>query len=288
MNPLRIIPRLDIKGPNLVKGIQMEGLRVLGDPYFYATKYYQENADELIYIDTVASLYGRNNLTEFVSHTANDIYIPLCVGGGIRKLDDIYKLLRAGADKVAINTEALKNPTLIQEASREFGSQCIVISIQAKKMGNEYISFMENGREPSNKKVLDWCREAADLGAGELLITSVDNEGTGKGMDIALLQSITEKITIPVIASGGIGSLTHVIDAVTQANIDGIAIASMLHYNALEDFVQKNAMQDYTEGDLSFLKKSYENNKFGRKNIDSVSLSILKEFCTKMNIECRQ
>lgn len=287
MNPLRIIPRLDIKGPNLVKGIQMEGLRVLGDPYFYATKYYNENADELIYIDTVASLYGRNNLTDFVSHTAKNIFIPLCVGGGIRNLDDIYKLLRAGADKVAINTEALKNPNLIQEASSEFGSQCIVVSIQAKKMGNDYISFMENGREPSQKKVLDWCIEASERGAGELLITSVDNEGTGKGLDIPLLQSITDKITIPIIASGGVGSISHVINASKQVNIDGIAIASMFHYNALEDLIQNNIMQSYSEGDLSFLKKSYESNKFGRKNIDSVSISMLKEFCIKMNIECR-
>lgn len=287
MKPLRIIPKLDIKGPNLVKGIRMEGLRVLGDPYYFATKYYNENADELIYIDTVASLYGRNSLTDFVSHTANDIFIPLCVGGGIRNLDDIYKLLRAGADKVAINTEALKNPNLIREASKEFGSQCIVISVQAKKMGNDYISFMENGREPSEKKVADWCQEAADLGAGELLVTSIDNEGTGEGLDIHLLQTIAEKIEIPLIASGGIGSIADVTNAYKQVNIDAVAIASMFHYHALQDLIECNVHKDYTEGDLSFLKKSHANNQIGKKNIDPASIPMLKEFCSAMNIECR-
>jgi len=265
----------------------MEGLRVLGDPYMYATKYYHENADELIYIDTVASLYGRNNLTEFVSHTANDIFIPLCVGGGIRNLDDIYKLLRAGADKVAINTEALKNPSLIEEASKEFGSQCIVVSIQTKKVANGHLCYMDNGREPSKRDVLEWVKYVEDLGAGELLITSIDNEGSGKGLDIDLLKKITNLVSIPIIASGGVGSKEDVVEAVKETSIDAVAIASTFHYHALKDIIEHSATKDYVEGDLSFLKKSYKSSQFGRKNISEISIFDLKKYCIDMNIECR-
>ena len=175
MNNIRIIPRLDVKGPNLVKGVHLEGLRVLGKPEEFASKYYLEGADELIYIDVVASLYGRKNLLEIVERAAQQIFIPLTAGGGIRTFDDIKNLLRAGADKVAINTAGIRNPRFIKEAAQSFGSQCIVVSIEAKSRENgRYEAFTDNGREKTGKDVFEWAKEAVDLGAGEILVTSID------------------------------------------------------------------------------------------------------------------
>jgi len=175
MRSFRIIPRLDIKGPNLVKGIHLEGLRVLGKPEDFAFQYYLDGADELLYMDVVASLYGRNNLLEIVRATAEKIFIPLTVGGGIRSIEDIRNLLRAGADKVAINTAAINNPDLIKEAAKTFGSQCIVVSIEAKKKeGGAYEAYTDNGREMTGVEVLSWAKRAVDLGAGEILVTSID------------------------------------------------------------------------------------------------------------------
>jgi cyclase len=225
----RVIARLDIKGPNLVKGVQFEGLRVMGDPAEHALRYYRDGADELLYIDIVASLYERNSLIDVVSRTATEIFVPLTVGGGVRKLEDITELLRAGADKVAINTAAVRRPELITEASRTFGAQCIVVSIEAKRRkGGGWEAFTDNGRERTGLDAVDWAERAVDLGAGELLVTSVDMDGTRRGFDLDLVASIGPRVGVPVIAGGGAGSVADVVSA-AQAGADAIAVASLLH-----------------------------------------------------------
>lgn len=231
MRKVRLIARLDIKGPNLIKGVHLEGLRVIGSPAEFAHKYYHQGADELIYIDTVASLYGRNHLGDIVEDSVKDIFIPLTVGGGIRSVEDASSLLRSGADKVAINTAAVKNPKLISEISRKFGSQCMVVSIQAKQISeNKWEVFTDNGREKTGIDVLQWAKEAVELGAGEILLTSIDKEGTRKGFDIQLVQSVTNIISVPVIASGGMGIPEHMVDVIYEAEADAIAMADILHY----------------------------------------------------------
>ena len=229
---VRLIARLDIKGPNLIKGVHLEGLRVLGDPQEYASKYYAQGADELIYIDIVASLYGRSKLPEIVSRTVENIFIPLTVGGGIRNIDDVKELLRAGADKVAINTAAVQRPELISEISRRFGSQCMVLSIEAKKQSDGlWEVYTDSGREKTGIDVVDWAEEGVAKGAGEILLTSIDAEGTRKGFDCELIQRVTQAVNIPVIASGGMGNAEHLRDAVQLGGADAIAMADILHYD---------------------------------------------------------
>ena len=229
---IRLIARLDIKGPNLIKGIHLEGLRVLGNPQEYASKYYLQGADELIYIDIVASLYGRSKLPEIISRTVEHIFVPLTVGGGIRNIDDVKELLRAGADKVAINTAAVTRPELISEVSRRFGSQCMVLSIEAKKQSDDFWEvYTDSGREKTGLDVVDWAIEGVTKGAGEILLTSIDAEGTRKGFDIELIQKVTQAVNIPVIASGGMGCVEHLRDAVQQGGADAIAMADILHYD---------------------------------------------------------
>lgn len=241
----RVIARLDIKAPNLIKGIHLEGLRKLGDPNAFARRYYEMGVDELLYMDIVASLYERNSLTEVVQYTAQNIFIPFTVGGGLRSIEDIESVLRAGADKVAINTAATRRPPLIREAARRFGSQCVVLSIEAKKRanGNGWEAYTDNGREHTGRDAVDWAREAVDLGAGEILLTSVDQEGTRKGMDNDLIQAVGDAVNVPVIASGGAGDPSHIVAAVRQG-ADAVAIADMLHYQraSLQEIHQ--AMRD--------------------------------------------
>ena len=242
---MRLIARLDIKGPNLIKGIHLEGLRVIGDPQIFAQKYYEAGADELIYIDTVASLYGRNNLTEIVKRAAKNVFIPMTVGGGVRSVDDVRSLLRAGADKVAINTAAVARPELITEVSKKFGSQCMVLSIEAKKIAaGKWEAFTDNGREHTHLDVLEWAKRGEQLGAGEILLTSVDQEGTKKGFDLELIKEISEAVSIPVIASGGMGNMQHLIDAVKVAKADAVAMADILHYNRMSlSEIRKQALE---------------------------------------------
>ena len=231
MSNVRIIARLDIKGPNLIKGVHLEGLRVVGDPQEYARRYYEEGADELLYMDVVASLYGRNNLTEIVKRAAQDIFVPMTVGGGVRSVDDAKDLLRAGADKVAVNTAATCRPELITEISRRFGSQCMVLSIEAKQIGpDRWEVYTDNGRERTGLDVIAWVKRGVALGAGEILLTSVDREGTRKGFDIPLVRAVTQEVAVPVIASGGMGKPEDLIDVVQQGNADAVAMADILHY----------------------------------------------------------
>ena len=233
MRNTRLIARLDVKGPNLIKGIHLEGLRVIGDPQAFARRYYEQGADELIYIDIVASLYGRNSLGDIVARTARDVFVPLTVGGGLRSVDDVRAMLRAGADKVAINTAAIRRPELITEIAQRFGAQCMVLGIEAKRSGvGRWEAFTDNGREPTGVDVVEWCQRGFELGAGEILLTSVDQEGTRKGLDVALIEAVTRVVPIPVIASGGMGTVQHIKDAVAHG-ADAVAMADVLHYNRL-------------------------------------------------------
>lgn len=227
----RLIPRLDIKGPNVVKGINLEGLRVVGNPKELATKYAEEGADEIIYSDCVASLYGRNTLTDLIEETTADVFIPITVAGGIRSRADIKRLLDAGADKVAINTAAIANPKLLEDCTSYYGSQAIVLSIEAKRTGKGWEALTDNGRNRTGKCAVQWAIEAERLGVGEILLTSVDQEGTRKGFDYSLLEEIAPKVSIPVIICGGMGSLMDLKKVSSLAH--GVSMASVLHYDTL-------------------------------------------------------
>src|SRR3990172_6727842 len=269
---IRIIPRLDIKGPNLVKGIHLEGLRVLGKPEQFARYYYEKGADELIYMDVVASLYNRNSLHDFIEKTAREIFIPLTVGGGLRTINDIKGVLRAGADKVSLNTAAIKNPQIIKDASRRFGSSTILISIEAiKQTDGRYLAYTDNGREYTGVEVLGWAKQVEELGAGEIMITSVDREGTGYGDDIELTRMIAKAVSIPVITSGGAGNLNHIAQVISEGQADAVAIASVLHY----DFMKHNkvVIDSEKEGNVEFLetKKSFS-------KIEPYDLKKIKEY----------
>jgi cyclase len=230
MGNVRVIARLDIKGPNLIKGIHLEGLRVVGDPHEHAVRYYNEGADELLFIDIVASLYQRNNLTDLIKRAADQVYVPITVGGGIRSLDDVSNMMHSGADKVAINTAAIARPGLISEVARRYGSQCMVVGIEAKNVGaGRWEAYTDNGRERTGRDVVQWAREAVALGAGEVLLTSVDKEGTRKGFDLALLREVCAAVNVPVVASGGFGKPDDLVQA-SQCGVSGIAVADALHW----------------------------------------------------------
>ncbi len=231
---VRIIPRLDIKGPNLVKGIHLEGLRVLGKPEAFAEHYSRAGADEILYMDIVASLYERNNILDIVEATSRRTFIPLTVGGGLRSLSDIRDALRAGADKVSLNTAALRRPELVAEAAQQFGSSTILVSIEAKKHADgSYEAYTDCGRERSGVEVVGWARRVEALGAGEIMITSIDREGTGRGYDCELTRQVSQAVTIPVIACGGAGGPGHVRDVLTEGCADAVSLASMLHYDLI-------------------------------------------------------
>jgi cyclase len=228
---IRLIPRLDIKGANLIKGIHLEGLRVIGDPQEFALRYYEAGADELIYMDVVASLYGRNNLSHIIHRAADNVFIPITVGGGIRSVDDARHLLRSGADKVAVNTAAIAKPSLISEIAHTFGSQAMVLSIEAKKVAEDrWEAYTDNGRERTSIDVLEWACRGVELGAGELLLTSVDREGTRKGFDINLVKAVSAAVSVPVIASGGMGDVNDMLTVVNEGKADAVAMADILHY----------------------------------------------------------
>ncbi len=228
---IRLIARLDIKGPNLIKGIHLEGLRVIGSPSEHALRYYVQGVDELIYMDCVASLYGRNHLGDIVRSAAKDIFVPMTVGGGIRSVEDATQILRAGADKVAINTAAVADPKLITDIARRFGSQCMVLSIEAKQIASErWEVYTDNGRERTGIDVIEWVRRGVEMGAGEVLLTSVDREGTRKGFDLDLVKAVTSEVSVPVIASGGMGKPEDLLEVVCNGGADAVAMADILHY----------------------------------------------------------
>lgn len=281
MNNIRIIPRLDIKGPNLVKGIHLEGLRVLGKPEQFAKYYYESGADELMYVDVVASLYGRNSLHDIITRTAKEIFIPLTVGGGIRTIKDITEVLRAGADKVSVNTAAVKDPNMIKIASSKFGSSTIVVTIEAiKGEDGKYYAYTDNGREYTGLEVVSWAKKVEKLGAGEIIITSVDREGTGSSYDTDLIKSISKAVSVPVVAHGGPGKIEDVKEAVLQGGASAVSLASMLHY----EYCAKNKIKgDFlSEGNLEFAKKGKTSSK-----IKPASILEIKKSFKKGKIPCR-
>ncbi len=228
---IRLISRLDIKGPNLIKGVQFEGLRVIGNPNNFAKAYYTDGIDEIIYIDSVASLYGRNNLSDILIKTVSNTFVPITAGGGLRNIEDVTLILRSGADKVAINTAVVENPSLITEVANKFGSQCMVLSIQAKKISNgKWEVYTENGREKTGISVIEWAAKAIKLGAGEILLTSIDQDGTKNGCDLELVKAVAKTSPVPVIASGGIGNLNHIEEVIQSSYADAVAIGSVLHH----------------------------------------------------------
>lgn len=281
MSKIRIIPRLDIKGPNLVKGIHLEGLRVMGKPEDFAKYYYDSGADELMFMDVVASLYGRNSLNEIISNTAKQIFIPLTVGGGIRTIEDIRNVLRAGADKVSLNTAALNNPSIITEAALKFGSSTIVVSIEAiRESDGRYLAYTDNGREFTGVDVFEWAEKVSELGAGEICITSVDKEGTGEGFDIELIKKISAIVDIPVIAHGGAGRKEDVSKVISESDIQAVTIASIFHYDYLKNGYDVGA--HHGEGNVEFLKK-----KTSFHNFETCTVSDLKEYLVFNQIPIR-
>ncbi|MEL7144765.1 MAG: imidazole glycerol phosphate synthase cyclase subunit [Bacteroidota bacterium] len=230
MKKKRLIARLDIKNQYVIKGIHLEGLRKIGDPIKLARQYYEEGIDEIIFMDAVASLYGRNNLFHIIESACKEVFIPITIGGGLRSLEDIDLALKSGADKVAINTAGIQNPEFIEKASLRYGSQCIVGSIEAKKKSWGYEAYIETGREESGIDALEWAKKLEDMGAGEIFITSIDQDGTKKGYDYELLTKVMEVVNIPVIGCGGAGKLDHFKQLVDSSDVDALATGSFLHY----------------------------------------------------------
>lgn len=281
MKTVRIIPRLDVKGPNLVKGIHLEGLRVLGKPADFAKYYYEAGADEIMFMDVVASLYGRNSLHDIISETAKSIFIPITVGGGIRTISDISNMLRKGADKVAINTAAVNNPSFIKKAAEEFGSSTIVIAIEAiKDTDGQYYAFTDNGREHTGIEVIEWAKRVEELGCGELVITSVDNEGTGKGFDFELINAVASAVSIPVIAHGGAGKKDDILGLLDSSVVDAVAIASVLHYDTIKNL--QSDIHNQTEGNFDFIKSGKLFSTFSTFNLRE-----LKKYLHSKDIYCR-
>jgi imidazole glycerol-phosphate synthase subunit HisF len=234
MPHLRLIARLDIKGANLIKGIQLEGVRKVGDPNTFAVQYYQEGVDEIVYMDAVASLYDRQSMMEIVRRTADSVFIPITVGGGMRSVDEARDMLRAGADKIAVNSAATLNPSLISAIAERFGSQCMVLQIDAKqRAAGRWEVYRDCGRERTGIDAVEWAMRGQELGAGEILLTSVDKEGMRRGFDVALVRAVSEAVSIPVIASGGMGKLEHLGEVVEAGRADAVAIAHVLHYGSL-------------------------------------------------------
>ena len=229
----RIIPCLDVDRGRVVKGVQFVGIRDAGDPVEVAKRYNEEGADELVFLDITASHEERETMVHVVEEVASQVFIPLTVGGGIRTREDIRRMLNAGADKVGINTAAVFNPEFVREAAESFGSQCIVVAIDAKQVSDEpprWEIFTHGGRKPTGIDAVEWARKMVDFGAGEILLTSMDRDGTRDGFDLALTRAVSEAVDVPVIASGGVGTLEHLADGVTLGKADAVLAASIFHF----------------------------------------------------------
>lgn len=265
-NPVRLMVRLDVKGPNLIKGIQLDGYRVLGLPERFAEIYYQEGIDELIFQDTVASLYQRNSLHDIIRKTAERIFIPITVAGGIRTIVDIQKCLNAGADKVAINTAAVDNPQFLYEAVQTFGAQCIVSSLEVfRYTDNRCEIWTDYGRQETGIDAFKWADRVVKLGVGEIMLTSINREGTGRGFDIDLVSRISAQVPVPVIAVGGAGKKEDFAGVMQKGRADAVAAASIFHYNyaksasSPDQFNKKSLrMGEHIDtGNIDFLKNGY-------------------------------
>jgi cyclase len=241
----RIIPCLDVDNGRVVKGVNFVGLRDAGDPVEVAKRYNEEGADELTFLDITASHENRDTIVDIVKDVAKEVFIPLTVGGGIRKLDDIYNLLNVGCDKVSINSAAIKNPDFINEAAKRFGSQCIVVAIDAKRTGDSWHIFLNGGRVDTGIDAVEWAQEVCDRGAGEILLTSMDADGTKAGFDNALNRAISDRVTIPIIASGGAGTMEHIYKAFTEGHADAALAASIFHFREIDIKDLKNYLHEH-------------------------------------------
>ncbi len=233
MRVARVIPCLDVTDGRVVKGINFIGLRDAGDPVELAARYDAEGADELVFLDITASSDHRETMVDVVRRTADQVFIPLTVGGGIRSVEDARRMLRAGADKVSVNTAAFQRPALIDEIAAEFGAQCVVCAVDARRRGggeDGWEVFLHGGRTPTGADAVAWAAEAARRGAGEILLTSMDRDGTRDGFDIALTRAVVDAVPVPVIASGGVGTLAHLADGITEARADAVLAASIFHF----------------------------------------------------------
>lgn len=226
----RIIPCLDVKAGRVVKGVQFQNLADVGDPPELARRYELEGADEIVFLDITATIEARKTMHEIARRTAERLFIPLTIGGGIRTYDDVKTTLRAGADKISLNTAAVEKPAVITEASRDFGAQCVVIAIDTKREGGRHRVYTHAGSKPTGLDTVEWARRVADLGAGEILLTSIDADGTTNGYDLEVTAAVAEAVPIPVIASGGCGSARHILDVLTQGKADAALAASIFHY----------------------------------------------------------
>lgn len=286
MSMVRIIPKLEIKGPNLVKGVHLEGLRVLGKPEDFCLEYYKAGADEIFLVDTVASLYGRNNLTDIVRKVASQNFIPLTVGGGVKSPEDFRKLLENGADKVSINTAVIQDPSLITTLANTFGSQAVVVSIQAVQKDGTYECLTDNGRESTGIKVKDWAEQAVAKGAGEIVITSVDRDGTGKGYDKELVKMIADAVPIPVIALGGAGTVQDFSELLDYSFVDGLAAGAIFHYHQIQS-IQKRSQEDFkAEGNIDYLNRHGASVRIP-KGLEAAPISTLKDHLTQSGYQCR-
>ncbi len=296
MSLVRIIPRLDIKGPNVVKGLCYDGYRVLGRPETFSYIYYKEGADELFFQDTVASLYRRNNLLEIVRRTAEKVILPITVCGGIRSIEDIKTVLRSGADKVAINTAAIANPTLLEDSAKMFGSQCIVASIEAKRKNNgKYEAWVDYGRQPTGVDVFEWSKRVVDLGVGEIILSSIDKDGSGEGFEIELINKVASLSSVPVIASSGAGRLDHFEEVILDGCADAVSAASIFHYHYAQ--AVDSEYMSYNEKKLRMGKQVDSGNieflKFGYGGVDDIQVDPttiykVKNYLLKKGIEIRK
>jgi cyclase len=280
MKTNRVIARLDVKNEALVKGIHLEGLRVLGKPELFAKHYFEDGVDELLFMDVVASLYGRNGLVDLVRSTAEKIFVPLTVGGGVRNATDVRTLLHSGADKISINTAAVKSPDLVAELADTFGSSTIAITIETiKDSAGNYMVYIDNGRESTGLNAIEWAQQIQSLGAGEIILTSVDQEGTGKGMDLDLIKMVQAKVSIPIVAHGGVGRADDMVTVFQETGVEAICAASIYHYDTI-NHMDNQALS--VRGNTSFVKSGRT-----KKNLLPTSVSAVKEHLRLNHIHVR-
>ncbi len=229
----RLLARLDVKGSRLIKGVSFEGLRVLGSAEEFAARYYEEGIDEIFFVDAVASLYGRGSLVEILNQVAGNVFVPIVAGGGIRTVEDARRLLESGADKVAVNSAAVERPRLISEVAGRFGSQCVVLSVQAKRTATGWECYREGGREHTGLDAVSWITRGVELGAGEILVTSVDRDGTHRGLDTELIEAVAAAVPVPLIVGGGVGTSEDVVNGY-ESGADALAVGSAFHYRRLD------------------------------------------------------
>lgn len=274
----RIIARIDIKNNYLVKGIHLEGLRILGYPELFSKKYFDEGVDEIIFQDVVASLYKRNQLSNFTSNISKDVFVPIIVGGGIRNMQDIEEALINGADRVSINTGAIKDKKFLKDAVKNYGSSTISIAIETLNYDGNYKVFTESGRSETDIDTFEWIKEVEGLGVGEIILSSINNEGTGKGYDLNLCEKASNKISIPLLAHGGAKNFHDVYKLFTNTNVDGAIIASAFHFNYYKDLYNKKKIEQI--GSTNFLNYSE------RKNF-SMNVKELKKYLVSKKVSIR-